>query len=76
MTTNITTAEDYLAQLGIKLPAPPEPFCGSRADVRSACSAILREIGADLLSEGERETPTVNDENIRIDGGAHAGARC
>src|SRR6478736_4536883 len=26
MTTNITTAEDRLAQLGIKLPAPPEPF--------------------------------------------------
>src|SRR6185369_6696003 len=26
MTTNTTTAEDRLAQLGIKLPAPPEPF--------------------------------------------------
>src|SRR5437667_3777289 len=26
MTTNITTAEDRLTQLGIKLPAPPEPF--------------------------------------------------
>ena len=75
MTTNITTAEDCLAQLGIKLPAPSEPFCGSRADMRSAYSAILREIGADLRSEG-RETPTVNGENNRIDGGAHAGARC
>jgi len=75
MTTNITTAEDCLAPLGIKLPAPPEPYCGSRADVQSACSAILPEIGADLRSEGVRETPTVNGENIRIDGGAHAGAR-
>jgi len=75
MTTNITTAEDYLAQLGIKLPAPPEPFCGSRADVQSLYSAILREIGADLRSEGVRETPTVDGENIRIDGGAHAGAK-
>src|SRR5947208_13022162 len=26
MTTNSTTAEDRLAKLGIKLPAPPEPF--------------------------------------------------
>ncbi len=26
MTTNFTTAEDDLAKLGIKLPAPPEPF--------------------------------------------------
>lgn len=26
MTTNTTTAEDGLAKLGIKLPAPPEPF--------------------------------------------------
>ncbi|HVM62494.1 MAG TPA: RidA family protein [Verrucomicrobiae bacterium] len=26
MTTNSTTAEDRLAELGIKLPAPPEPF--------------------------------------------------
>src|SRR5689334_23050353 len=26
MTANITAAEDRLAQLGIKLPAPPEPF--------------------------------------------------
>src|ERR1043166_3448451 len=26
MTTNTTTAEDRLAELGIKLPAPPEPF--------------------------------------------------
>ena len=26
MSTNITAAEDRLAQLGIKLPAPPEPF--------------------------------------------------
>jgi len=26
MTTNPTAAEDRLAQLGIKLPAPPEPF--------------------------------------------------
>ena len=26
MTTNPTTAEDRLAKLGIKLPAPPEPF--------------------------------------------------
>ena len=26
MTTNTTTAEDDLAKLGIKLPAPPEPF--------------------------------------------------
>ena len=26
MTTNLTTTEDRLAQLGIKLPAPPEPF--------------------------------------------------
>ena len=26
MTTNSTSAEDRLAQLGIKLPAPPEPF--------------------------------------------------
>ena len=75
MTTNITTAEDYLAQLGIKLPAPPEPFCGSRADVQSLYSAILREIGADLRSVGVRETPTVDGENIRIDGGAHAGAK-
>src|SRR6266550_7815079 len=49
MTTNITTAEDCLAQLGIKLPAPPEPFCGSRADVRSAYSApgALYEIKID-----------------------------
>jgi len=69
MTTNITTAEDCLAQLGIKLPDAPEPFCGSRADVQSAYSAILREIGADLRSERVRETPTVNGENIRIDGG-------
>jgi len=37
-------------------------------------SAILQEIGADLRSEGVRETPMVNGENIRIDGGAHAGA--
>ena len=26
MTTNLTTAEKRLAELGIKLPAPPEPF--------------------------------------------------
>lgn len=26
MTANITAAEDGLAKLGIKLPAPPEPF--------------------------------------------------
>src|SRR5256712_14107185 len=26
MTTNTTTAEDRLAELGIKLPVPPEPF--------------------------------------------------
>src|SRR5207245_5146391 len=26
MTTNSTTAEDRLAELGIKLPVPPEPF--------------------------------------------------
>ena len=26
MTTHATTAEDRLAKLGIKLPAPPEPF--------------------------------------------------
>jgi enamine deaminase RidA (YjgF/YER057c/UK114 family) len=26
MTANLTTAEERLAQLGIKLPAPPEPF--------------------------------------------------
>src|SRR5947208_1715039 len=26
MTTNTTSAEDRLAELGIKLPAPPEPF--------------------------------------------------
>jgi len=39
------------------------------------CSAILQEIGADLRSEGVRKTPMVNGENIRIDGGAHAGAK-
>ena len=65
MTTNITTAEDCLAPLGIKLPAPPEPFCGSRADVQSAYSAILPEIGADLRSEGVPATAIVNGENIR-----------
>ena len=26
MTTNSTTAEDRLTKLGLKLPAPPEPF--------------------------------------------------
>ena len=65
MATDSTTAEDRLACLGIKLPAPPEPFCGSRADVRSAYPAILREIGADLRSEGVPATAIVNGENIR-----------
>ena len=38
-------------------------------------SAILQEIGDDFRSEGARERPMVNGENIRIDGGAHAGAK-
>jgi len=51
MTTNITTVEDRLVQLGIKRPAPI------------------------LIPRGCPERPIVNGEDIRIDGGAHAGTK-
>jgi len=67
MTTNITSAEDCLAQLGIKLPTPLSRLARMRKPCRRAIcySALLQEIGADLRSERVRETPMVNGENIR-----------
>ena len=47
MTTSITTAEDCLAQLGIKLPAPPEPF-GTYAEAVQTGNLLTRRFSRRL----------------------------
>ena len=78
MTTNITTAEDRLARLGIKLPAPPEPF-GTYAEAVQTGNLLfltgmlptegrgakfIRRVGAELDVEAGRKAAHLAALNV------------
>jgi enamine deaminase RidA (YjgF/YER057c/UK114 family) len=66
MTTDSTTAEDRLAQLGIKLPAPPEPFGTYAEAVHTGNLPFLRGM---LPTEG-RGAKFIGRVGVELDVGA------
>src|ERR1700688_207665 len=88
MATNITTAEDRLAQLGIKLPSPPEPF-GMYAEAvqtgnllfltgmlptEGRAAKFIGRVGAELNVEAGRKATQLAALNVLAVARKHLGS--
>src|SRR4051794_1712946 len=88
MTTTLATAEDRLAQLGIKLPAPPEPF-GTYVEAVQAgnllflsgmlptegrAAKFVGRVGAELDVEAGRQAARLAAMNVLAVARQHLGS--